>query len=167
MPAKTQQTAGLPVKPQQSAARFAMSAFDFSLGPSYNMQIQFAPKPAAFGRMAAQVFDQPRTAVLPDQFILQRNNGLVTARISLAGATARQLSIDPFGFIAAGGDDMQTTQIGNPVSEGDVGAAPGHVGGYGDLLPIPGGSNNVSLFFILPGIQYLVSDTRRGHLSPQ
>ena len=40
----------------------------------------------------------------------------------------------------------RATQLGNPVSEGDVGSAPGHIGRYGDLLPFPGGGNNFSLF---------------------
>jgi len=54
MTAKTKQPTGLPVMLQQGAARFAVAAFNPALGTSYDVQIQFAFKQIAFGRMAAQ-----------------------------------------------------------------------------------------------------------------
>ena len=153
MTAKSEQPAGLPVLSQHGSACFPVSAFNPPLGTSYDVQIQFALKQTAFCRLAAQKFDQCRTTVLPDQFILQGKNGLMTARITLAGTAPGQLPINPFGVVAAGGDDMQATQLGNPVSEGDVGSAPGHIGRHSDLSLLACGGNNFSLFSILPGAQ--------------
>ena len=65
------------------------------------------------------------------------------------------------------GDDMQTTHLGNPVSEGDIGSAPGHIGRHSDLSLFPCGGNNFSLFSILPGIQYPVCDSRLSQFMTQ
>ena len=60
---------------------------------------------------------------------------------------------------------MQATHLGNPVGEGNVGPAPGHIGRHSDLSLFPGGGNNFRLFLVLPGIQYLVSDSGRSHFA--
>ena len=85
MTAKSEQPTGLPFLLQQGSSRFPVPAFNLPLGTSYDVQIQFALKQTAFCCKAAQKFYQRRAAVLPDQFILQRKNGLMTARITLAG----------------------------------------------------------------------------------
>ena len=167
MATKSEHPTGLAVMFPQGSARFPVSAFNLPLGTSYDVPIQFALKQTAFCRLAAQKFDQHRTTVLPDQFILQGKNGLMTARITLAGTAPGQLPINPFGVVAADGDDMQATQLCNPVSKGDVGSAPGHIGRHSDLSLFPCGGNNFSLFSILPGIQYPVSDSCRGRLPAQ
>jgi hypothetical protein len=160
MTAEREQSTGLPIMLQHGSARLPVSTFNPPLGTSYDVQIQFALKPTAFCRMPAQKLDQCRATVLMNQFILQRKNGLMTARITLAGTASGKLPINPFGLVAAGGDDMQATHLGNPVSEGDVGPAPGHIGRHSDLSLLPCGGNNFSLFSILPGIQYPVCDSR-------
>ena len=88
MTTKSEQPTGLAVVFQQGAARFPVLSFNPPLSTSDDVQIQFALKRTAFGRMAAQKFDQRRATVSLDQFILQRKNGLMTARITLAGTAS-------------------------------------------------------------------------------
>jgi hypothetical protein len=88
MTTKSEQPTGLPVMFQQGSARFPVLPFNPPLGTSYEVQIQFALKLTAFGCTAAQKIDQRRATILPDQFILQRKNGLVTAWITLAGTAS-------------------------------------------------------------------------------
>ena len=57
MTTKSEHPTGLAVMFQQGSARFPVSAFNPPLGTSYDVQIQFALKRTAFGRMAAQKFD--------------------------------------------------------------------------------------------------------------
>ena len=48
-------------------------------------------------------------------------------------ARAEQLTIDAAGFVAFGGNHVETAHLGHAPGEPDIGAAAGHVGGDGDL----------------------------------
>jgi len=91
----------------------------------------------------------------------------VAAGIALPGTSPEKLAVDPAGFVAAGGNDMQSPFFGDAVSQGNISAASSHVGGHGYLAFLAGLGDNRCLFFVLPGIEYLVGNAGTGEFLTQ
>ncbi len=87
--------------------------------------------------------------------ILEEEDGLKAARVTLAGATPSKLAVDAARFIALHGDHVQATRCLDAGTEGYVGAASGHVGGNGDAAPFAGVTDQFGLFLVQDGPQFV------------
>src|SRR5207253_6880953 len=63
-----------------------------------------------------------------DDLVLQRDEELGRPGVPLAGATARELAVDPPRLVPLGPQDLQAPLLRDPRPQLDVGPAPGHVG---------------------------------------
>ena len=82
-------------------------------------------------------------------------------RIALATGAAAQLVVQPLGVMAAGADDVQAAQFGDPVvvgfvgpAEPDVGAAPGHLGGHRDRAVRAGLGDHLRLLGVVLRVEH-------------
>ncbi len=64
-----------------------------------------------------------------DDFVVDRDEELREAGVSLAGAAAGELAVDSPGLMPFGADDVQPAQLGDSIAQLDVGSSAGHVGG--------------------------------------
>ena len=80
------------------------------------------------------------------------------ARVALAGATARELAVDPPRFVAFGADDVQAAQLGDALAELDVGSAAGHVGRDRHAARLARLGDDLGLDLVVLGVQDLVLD---------
>jgi len=62
-----------------------------------------------------------------EDLVLERRERLVGAGVTLPAAAARELPIDPAGFVELGRNHVQASDAGDALRQLDVGAAPGHV----------------------------------------
>ncbi|KAG1318654.1 hypothetical protein G6F63_015121 [Rhizopus arrhizus] len=88
--------------------------------------------------------------------VFQRQNGFDMARVARAAAAAFQLPVDACGFMPFGQDDMQAAGLARGVGQWDVGAAPRHVGGDGDVARLAGFGNDLGFAGVLLGVQHFV-----------
>ena len=94
------------------------------------------------------------------QLVLQREEELARAGISLPGRAADELAVDPRRAVHFGGDDVQAACSADFLVELDVGSAAGHVGGDGDASRLPGLGDDFGLLLEEAGVEDLVR-TRR------
>src|SRR6266403_188562 len=62
------------------------------------------------------------------QVVFKRDEEFARSRVALAARAPTQLIVDTPALMALGADDVQTADVGHPLTKDDVGAASGHVG---------------------------------------
>ena len=87
---------------------------------------------------------------------------LGAAGIALAGGAAEELAIDAAGTVGFGGHDVQAAHFGDAAGQLDVGAAPGHVGGDGDLPGQAGLGNDEGFLAVLGGVEHAMGSAQGG-----
>ncbi len=87
-----------------------------------------------------------------DDFVVERDEKLSLARVALAGAAAGKLAVDAAGFVPFGADDVETADLGDAVSQLDVGAATGHVGRDSDASGLASLRDDLSLDLMVLGV---------------
>jgi hypothetical protein len=99
-----------------------------------------------------------RRRVNQEDLVLQRNDGFATAGIALTGTAAEQLPIDPPRLVVFGEYHMQAAALGYALSQANVGAASGHVGGNRHPPGLRGQRHYLGFRLILLGVEQCMGD---------
>ena len=89
------------------------------------------------------------TAKETHQIILQAQEEFGGAGVALTSATATQLVIDTAAFMALGANDMQATQLGDALTQHDIGTTTSHIGSDGYSAVLTSQSNDFCFFFVV------------------
>jgi hypothetical protein len=95
---------------------------------------------------------------IDDQFVLERDDFFVGARIALPGRTPEELPIDAAGLVALRGDNVETSRRKRPRLDADIRPPPSHVGGYRDNAGATCAGNNFGFMGIMPSIEQRVDN---------
>ena len=126
------------------------------LGRGLAVAAQYVPdggtardRPYAFGQQAEQL--PPCKA--SEKFIVERNDQLVAARVTLAGGAPEKLAINATGLVVFRQYDVQAAGLAHVRVQFDIGAAAGQVGCDRDPLRLTGVGDDFGLLAILPCIE--------------
>ena len=100
----------------------------------------------------------PFTAENSQQVIFQRQVKAGRTRVSLSAGASPQLIVDPAAFMSLGTHDVQPAEIGDALSQHNVGAAARHIGRNRNRAPLSGHGNDLGFFFMIFRIQHGVLD---------
>ncbi len=92
------------------------------------------------------------------QVVLERDVEAGGAGVALTSRATSKLVVDSAALMAFGADYVEAAKVGHAVAQLDVGAASGHVGGYGDCAPLAGSRDDLRLFFVVFRVQDVVRD---------
>src|SRR5262245_53536525 len=95
-----------------------------------------------------------------EDLVFEGGQRLVTTRIALAAAPAKELAVDATSVMVLRGDHMEATGPGNPRSEPDVGTAAGHVGGHRDPAGLPGLRHDRGFLTVLARVEHAMPKPR-------
>src|SRR5438132_8780828 len=87
-----------------------MQAFGAVLSPAENEATDPGSKPGVAGQ-ASPAPAPEATGVHRNNFVLQRREQLMRPRGTLASTTAKELPVNPAGFVALSGNDVQPTPL--------------------------------------------------------
>jgi hypothetical protein len=96
---------------------------------------------------------RPFTEKVFKEFVVERQNDLVTARVALSSAAAKQLPVYAPRFVAFSRKNMQATNICYTGLKSDIRAPPCHVGRHSNPATRSGHRNDFGLFFVLTSVQ--------------
>src|SRR5919204_952162 len=90
------------------------------------------------------------------EVVLEGDEELARAGVTLAAGTTAELVVDAPALVALGADDVQAARFLHAGAEHDVGASTGHVGGDGDGLGLSGLGDDGGLALVLLGVEEVV-----------
>src|SRR6266571_4488637 len=93
------------------------------------------------------------------QVVLERDEELARTGVSLAAGAPAQLVVDAPALVALGADDVQAPHVRHALTEDDVGAAAGHVGGDGHAPGLARLGDDRGLALVLLGVEHVVLET--------
>jgi hypothetical protein len=100
----------------------------------------------------------PLTAEDAQQVVFQGEVKARGAGVALAAGPAAQLVVDAAALVAFGAQDVEAAQFGDALSQLDVGAAAGHVGGDGHGAGLTGIADDLGLGLVVLGVEHVVFD---------
>ena len=116
-----------------------------------------SPRPRRPRRQA----ENPRGVIHLLPLVLEGEDRLEAARVSLAPAAPEELAVDAAGLVALRRDHVKPAALRDPRPQPDVGSPAGHVRGDRDVPRLTGLGHDPGLMSILASVQYLVRQPPR------